>query len=433
MNSVLNFFTTIMFVTDMFLINGLASIHLPRRDHFSLRFLGMAVVCMTAAYAEPQILNLFLDHNYPRCVIDCLAQFTLVMLAIPVCFRVSVWNALFINSFSFYVQQSALMLDRVLRGEMAISATVYFQHYLFIAIVFILAWTLYWRRVSSTVLEKLERNLILPLVVITLLVCVCINQYVTMIEQLTFSFHLMDLVCNFLGMCCQYSVLSITALKTDKTLLEEMLRQSEMQYQISKQNMELINIKCHDLRHQIHRLRTNSTLNEKAITEMEHTIDEYDCVIRIGNPALDVILTEKNLLCRQKGIEFTCMADGSRLPEMDECDIYSLFGNVLDNAIEAVENCQDPEMRFISLTMSVVNSFLSVSISNYADKVVVFDKGLPQTHKEDKFNHGFGVRSIQMLTEKYGGEASFAQEDNVFSTNIVLPCRADCRTPLEVS
>ena len=54
-----------------------------------------------------------------------------------------------------------------------------------------------------------------------------------------------------------------------------------------------------------------------------------------GNHALDVILTEKSLICKQKEIKLTCMADGKQLAFMQTTDLYSIFGNLLNNSIEA--------------------------------------------------------------------------------------------------
>ena len=51
------------------------------------------------------------------------------------------------------------------------------------------------------------------------------------------------------------------------------------------------------------------------------------------------------------------------------------------------------------------------------------EHGLPQTSKADAQNHGYGVRSMQLLVEKYGGELSFRQEGEIVSLYLLLPCR----------
>ena len=184
-----------------------------------------------------------------------------------------------------------------------------------------------------------------------------------------------------------------------------------------------MNIKCHDLRHQIRQFRQAGQLDEAAVREMEAAIDDYDAKVETGNTALDVILTEKRSLCAEKGIGFTCMADGRGLAWVEPADLYALFGNALDNAIEAAEGLRDEAKKQIALTVRQVGEFSSVHLQNYTDRQLVMADGLPLTSKEDKYNHGFGVRSMQRLVEKYSGELIFQQEDDVVDLYLLLPCR----------
>lgn len=70
--------------------------------------------------------------------------------------------------------------------------------------------------------------------------------------------------------------------------------------------------------------------------EIEKSVSLYDANVKTGNTVLDTILTEKSLLCYKKGIILSCVADGENIAFMEDADVYSLFGNALDNAIEAV-------------------------------------------------------------------------------------------------
>ena len=64
---------------------------------------------------------------------------------------------------------------------------------------------------------------------------------------------------------------------------------------------------------------------------------QYDALFSTGNQAIDAILNEKSLYCSQRGIALNCLVDGSAVGHMEYVDIYSLVGNIMDNAIEAVE------------------------------------------------------------------------------------------------
>ena len=79
---------------------------------------------------------------------------------------------------------------------------------------------------------------------------------------------------------------------------------------------------------------------------MEKEIKIYEAQNKTGNKVLDAVLTSKSLYCQNNGIGLTCVADGSALNFMEDMDISALFGNILDNAIEA-SMMLDQEKRFI--------------------------------------------------------------------------------------
>ena len=153
---------------------------------------------------------------------------------------------------------------------------------------------------------------------------------------------------------------------------------------------------------------------------MEDAIDIYDSIEKTGNQALDIILTEKSFYCQKNGILLSCLADGRQLSFMDDADIYSLFGNLLDNAIRAALPLE-PDLRVISLTIRAERGLLSIHSHNYYQGTVGLEHGLPLTTNEDKTIHGFGVKSMNMIVEKYGGTISFQPGDGVFNLNMLFP------------
>ncbi len=152
---------------------------------------------------------------------------------------------------------------------------------------------------------------------------------------------------------------------------------------------------------------------------MEEIISIYDSTVKTGNKAVDVILTEKSLLCNKADIKLTCVVDGKQFSFMSESDIYSLFGNILDNAIEAA-NCLEKDRRVIGVTAKRTHDFLTVNAHNYYDGNLVFADGLPVTTKKDKLYHGFGMKSVRMICEKYGGNLSVGCKDGIFTLKILF-------------
>lgn len=105
---------------------------------------------------------------------------------------------------------------------------------------------------------------------------------------------------------------------------------------------------------------------------------------------------------------------------MKDSDIYSLFGNLLDNAIEAVSALDDGK-RIIGLRVRAVGDLLSINAHNYYENKLTLDNGIPETTKKDKQYHGFGLKSIQYVCDKYGGDLSINTQNNVFTVNILFP------------
>lgn len=191
---------------------------------------------------------------------------------------------------------------------------------------------------------------------------------------------------------------------------ESFRRQMETQ----QQNMQLINLKCHDLKHQVRTLLAGRNMDESFVEEVQRTISIYDAHIRTGNEALDVLLTEKSLLCDVNHIQITAMIEGEALGFMSVADINSFFGNAIDNAVEYLLGVEE-DCRFIRLSSQRNGAVYAVRIENYCVADLDFDKrGLPRTTKGDADYHGFGTQSIKAVATKYGGIAAFEREDDLF-------------------
>ena len=218
-----------------------------------------------------------------------------------------------------------------------------------------------------------------------------------------------------------FGLISSKRLTREKEIMQELMAAQQRQYTIAKDNIDRINIKCHDLKHQIHEIAGRSAMNEEEMQEIERVISIYDAAVKTGNEALDTILTEKSLQCNANGIRITCMADGDSLAFMRESDIYTLFGNAVDNAIEAVMKLRDPEKRVIGLKVKKSGGFVLVHIYNYYAGELRMKDGRPVTSKEDRGEHGFGVRSMQQITERYGGSLKTEPQEDVFNLSVVFP------------
>ena len=177
------------------------------------------------------------------------------------------------------------------------------------------------------------------------------------------------------------------------------------QYEISKENIALINRKSHDLRRQIAALRTVGTPQEQdeAIAEIEQAVEIYDSTFQTGCRSLDTVLMQKALVCSQNGIQLSVVADGARLRFVRSVDLFTMVSNILDNAIEANLRLPSAEQRSIHLSVRERKGLVILQCENPYTGTVEMKDGLPVTSKEDRENHGIGTRSIAATAAQYGG------------------------------
>lgn len=230
---------------------------------------------------------------------------------------------------------------------------------------------------------------------------------------------LINVLCCFIGLFYIFEMFYSNNIKNQMKIIEEIQKKESNQYKISKETIDMINIKCHDFRHQIREFGDNQKIDVEAIANLNKLIRIYDSTYHTENEALNVILNEKTLLCNNKNIRFTCIVDGNALNFIENEDIYSLFGNLIDNSIEAVSELDDNE-KIISLKIRQVGNIVSISIKNGYKGTIKMENNLPISKKSDNIHHGFGMKSIKMVCEKYNGTLKLNVKNNVFSVTILF-------------
>ena len=217
--------------------------------------------------------------------------------------------------------------------------------------------------------------------------------------------------------CCELRV------RKELEAVQNVLQNQYVQYKQSRESIELINYKYHDLKHQIAVLRSEEDpqKREEFLNRMENEIKQYEAQNKTGNKVLDTVLTTKSLYCTKHGITFTCVADGTLLNFMDVMDICSIFGNALDNAIECELKIPEKEKRLIHVTVSKQKNFLILRFENYYEEELKYKEGLLVTTKKEKQYHGYGLKSIRYTVNKYDGAVTIEAKDNWFELKILIP------------
>lgn len=180
----------------------------------------------------------------------------------------------------------------------------------------------------------------------------------------------------------------------------------------------------HDYHNHMQKIRAHLALNELKevndyIDQMETQLNAIDLKYKTGNTGMDAILNSKLTLAEENGLEIKCDA---KLPEflpINQVDLCVLLGNLIDNAIEACEKIEGKQRKFLRIYLCVMKSQLYISVSNATNEVV---RKLDKEYITNKRgNHGYGLRRINLIVEKYKGFINRQNEPGVFATEVMLP------------
>ena len=207
------------------------------------------------------------------------------------------------------------------------------------------------------------------------------------------------------------------------TSVRAMLKSQYDSYRNYQDTIDIINLKYHDLKHQLIGLRaeTDPARHEAYLKAMEDELEQYKPEKQTGNHVLDAIIAGKSVRCRNSRIQFTCVADGQVLDFLHVTDICTIFGNALDNAIENTALVTDPQKRLIHMQVIAKKGFLFIRVENYCENDLIPDGEYLKTTKPAGENHGHGLRSMRYAAQKYGGTLTYGLEGRMFVLQILIP------------
>ncbi len=141
-----------------------------------------------------------------------------------------------------------------------------------------------------------------------------------------------------------------------------------------------------------------------------------DTLIETGNAALDAILNTKKSIALSKNIVFDTRIQVPENIFVDAIDICIIFGNALDNSIEACEKIEKGPKRIL---VSIIYESDSL-ICKIVNTAVKGKNKFLHTSKADRVNHGFGIENITSALEKYKNICRFDQTDTEFILSFVI-------------
>ncbi len=421
MSQIVDFFRQHGFVFEIIISNFIYAVHLKRRNLFPLR-LGAGIALL---FLIKILWSLLPDHHQSWNIILYTTLFLLGMFLLRFCFEVSMTRALFCSIGAYATQHFAFRLSMLLqlasksleiniRGidEMiyaAVSAAVYITFYFAFA-----------RTIQKNEDDFFQNREVIVLCIALLLFTTTFEAFIEISSVGTYLIlAAYDFMCCFFTLYTQKGIFKSGKREHEFKMMEQIWHMQKKQYELSKENIDLINIKCHDLKHQLSLL--GNRISAEEIAELDRIITIYDQSVKTGNEILDVVLAEKSLYCENYNIKLNCIADGKSLNFMRQSDLYSLLGNAIDNAIEAVKKFDNKDKRIISLTIKETMGMVSMHFENYFSGDLSFGNELPLTTKEDTRYHGFGMKSMKLITEKYNGTMSVKTDGDVFNLNLLFP------------
>ncbi|MBO4572725.1 MAG: sensor histidine kinase [Clostridia bacterium] len=455
MKEALSVYLTIIieFLAELYVFCFLICRKLERRKYFALRLILSVVAVLIAGFPVSYLYTLIGGSIVGRISIY-LILFALTTFLMWICFDETYMTVTFCGSLAYAAQNFSYKLfmtfwcygvNEGFFGDWGAMFELYYRlvYYPFYALAATGIYFIILRKIIDGLSNRQYKTGMFMLSVVVLAVTIILSSagdiYFSKLNGGAGEYFKEDVylalrqICNYFSLICLATVMVLIKstvrqrdLQQEVEYLQHAVRQGEWQYEMSKDIVDNINLKCHDIKYKINSiLAGDHNIDSKTIDDLKESVAIYDTKTDTGNALLNVLFSEKRLYCEQNGITLSCMADGSKLSFIEDGDLYCLFGNILDNALEAVKGIAEKERRVINIVIKRKNGTLLVQEENYFDGQLTFEDGLPITTKKDKLNHGFGMKSIRMIVHKYDGALTAYVNNDVFHLNAIFALSED--------
>lgn len=411
---------------------------LPRRAHFPLR-LTLSTVAIIAVsfflYRNSIIQSVFMPQSASFALegINYVVILAMLVGLTMVCNHVSVWTALFCSTAAYTIQNLASALTyacfMLLEGTGTNMSSPLFLplNILGVVVVYPICARLFVRPIRQGGLVEIEDRKMLLMFALIILIAIFFDMenkslYTSGLPlPLVIVLRLVhDVVC-MTALAMQFEMLYSRSLETDIATLQRIGTDQERNYRLVRESIDAVNAHMESLREQLSKAIAEGGADTDTLEDLVSATRLPSVGVKTGNETLDTLLLLKGLVCEQEGVTLSSVADGGALSFMSEEDVYSLIGNAIDNALEAVGKVDDPEKRAIGLVIKRSGDMASINVENYFSGSVKMVNGLPQTTAEDPRGHGLGTISMLEVAERYGGTVTFSTDGDIFHVNALIP------------
>ncbi|MCD8307226.1 MAG: ATP-binding protein [Clostridia bacterium] len=406
-----------------------------KRSHFRMRMLGY--ICILAAVLL--LTNLLYEYVLQGYIMSEIFEILYVFIEFFCMFLLyreswkKILTAFVLVYLSTFMSYNVLDLIYTCCGINWTENVTYLLYYLGSEALFMLVYILplycvYIERIRKYMSRDIDGWLIALLlysIVITLIVSSFREAYVGSynydIQPINIFLIAFSILNSVFAMYACYIYLKGRASAREKEVITTMWKQDKARYEVRKENIAALNIKSHDIKNYLSMARSaGHAAAEEPLDEVEKVVQKYDSDIHTGNDALDVILSEHSAYCSSHGITLKCIADGKALSGISGPDIYTMFDNILLNSTEYLSTVEDPEKRVCLIEVKEAKGMVLIHQENYFAGTLPLQDGEIQTTKGDPVNHGYGLKSIRAIAEKYGGGMSVRTADSLFRLDIMM-------------
>lgn len=211
--------------------------------------------------------------------------------------------------------------------------------------------------------------------------------------------------------------------RLDVNLLKQQTQAYENQILLLKESEKKLSSFRHDIKNHYITLthlakQDNSTEVIQYLEDLLPDIEDHSIFSRTGNYIIDSFLNMKLAKASKLGAKIITKLEISNEPRIELKDISIILGNLLDNSITAIEKCD--KKKYIEIRMRELPGALHIEIKNSFKNIILKNNNKFITTKKDYNIHGFGLRNVSNVVNKYQGDMQIDFKNEIFTVNIIL-------------
>ncbi|MGG7098337.1 sensor histidine kinase [Clostridium sardiniense] len=242
-----------------------------------------------------------------------------------------------------------------------------------------------------------------------------------------FLFSIVGVFTSYLMISYSEYRFKLREMKEEKLLLDQIIKeQANHHTELEKHYNDVVKIK-HDMNNHNNIISALIKKNEyKKLEDYIRNIDKVfnkinNDILLCDNKIIDAICVSKKAICKKKNINIYFDIEIRNDISVDDLDLCIIYGNLLDNAIEACERIKDDSIKkVIKIESRILNDFFMIKVENSNSENVVIKNNKFITLKHDKKFHGIGLDNVRRSIKKYNGELILKDKKDIFISKLIM-------------